>query len=91
MSGALDQQILEHVVDLVEKLAGLTAEVRGINVRLDKLNGSSARHEKAITELRAAAANDEKRGTSARDTWKTVAAVGGVAVALASAVFNFLS
>ncbi len=95
MSTDLEQKILDYMMEHSAALAGLTAEVRGINARLDKLNGKTARHETEIAGLKQARENEQKtkeerqeRSASARDTWKTVAAIGGVVVALTALILK---
>lgn len=55
-----EQRILEGIQALRDGITELRAEVRGINERLDRLNGSVAKHEEAITKLRINAAVAEQ-------------------------------
>jgi hypothetical protein len=48
----MEQQIFKILGELKEDVGELKAETKGINSRLDRLNGSVARHEKDILEIK---------------------------------------
>jgi predicted nucleic acid-binding Zn-ribbon protein len=59
---AIEAQILETLNNLAKDVGELTGETKGINARLDRLNGSVARHEKEISEIKTCQA--EKAGAN---------------------------
>jgi hypothetical protein len=69
-------QVLEKLSALTVHQAELTSEVRNIVQRLDRLNGSVARHEEALNTLKLTEANRTGR-EQASGTWlKNLAPAG---------------
>lgn len=79
-----DKEMLEILLAMNAKLASLDTKVEGINERLDKLNGSVARHETRIGSIEKAH-NVEDGAKKANSTWMKIlwpvlCAIGGGAI-----------
>jgi dynactin complex subunit len=58
LNEAMEQQMFKMLGELKEDVGELKAETKGINNRLDKLNGSVGRHEEQLIKIRLSEAQE---------------------------------